>query len=96
MSTRRAAILRRTDRAAAPVKRMAQCPPEALDEFRESLEAYVHPAGDASRLKSAALAVWNCLDPLPQSCAALVMQLTGDGDAPARFSQAARRILKAI
>jgi hypothetical protein len=77
-------------------KRMAVCPPETLEEFKRSLEDYVERAADAARLKSAALAVWNCLDPLPSSCGALVSQLTGDADDPVRFSQAARRILRTI
>jgi len=72
------------------------CPPQALDAFVQSLGAYVNRAGDAAQLKSAALAVWNCPDPLPSGCADLVAALTGDAVAPERFSQAARRILKAM
>jgi hypothetical protein len=75
---------------------MPACPPQALDAFAQTLSAYVHRAGDAQQLKSAALAVWNCLDPLPSSCAELVIALTGDDEAPLRFSQAAWRILKSI
>jgi hypothetical protein len=52
-------------------KSMPTCPPEALDAFAQSLSAYVNRAGDATELKSAALAVWNCLDPSPSSCADL-------------------------
>jgi hypothetical protein len=77
-------------------KRMPTCPPEALEAFKSSLDAYVARAGDAATLKSAALAVWNCLDPLPASCAALVDELTGDVETPERFSQAARRILRTL
>jgi hypothetical protein len=75
---------------------MPLCPPQALEDFAECLRAYVNQTVDATHLKSAALAVWNCLDPLPDSCADLVIKLTGEQIAPARFSQAARRILKAI
>ena len=80
----------------ADTKRMPACQPETLEEFKRSLEAYTARTADAARLKSAALAVWNCLDPLPLPCGALVSRLTGDADAPVRFSQAARRILKTI
>jgi hypothetical protein len=80
----------------AETKRMPACSPETLEEFKRRLQAYVERAADAARLKSAALAVWNCLDPLPSSCGALVSRLTGDADDPVRFSQAARRILKTI
>ena len=75
---------------------MAACAPAALEEFKLSLQAYAASAGDAARLKSAALAVWNCLNPLPAACADLVAELSGDGDKPERFSQAARRILRAL
>jgi hypothetical protein len=77
-------------------KLMPACPPQALDAFAHSLSAYVNRVGDAAQLKSAALGVWNCLDPLPPPCADLVVTLTGDEPAPQRFSQAARRVLKAI
>jgi len=67
-----------------------------LDGFVASLTAYVSDSGERAQLKSAALAVWNCADPLPATCGELVVALTGDRAAPKRFSQAARRILKAL
>ena len=79
-----------------PSRRIRSCPPEALAEFMLSLEAYAARAADAAQLKSAALKVWNCLDPLPEACADLVVVLSGDSNRPERFSQAARRILRAI
>lgn len=75
---------------------MAACPPAACDHFVQSLRAYVRHRTPPVELRSAALAVWNCLDPLPASCAGLVNELTGDQTMPQRFSQAARRIVKAI
>jgi hypothetical protein len=91
----RARTPRRVEHLMPSAKPMPACPPEALDEFKRSLEEFARSA-DAARLRSAALAVWNCLDPLPHSCGLMVSHLTGDADAPLRFSQAARRILKTI
>jgi len=75
---------------------MPACSPEALETFARSLSDYVDRAASHVQLRSAALAVWNCLDPLPPACAELVIELTGAQIAPLRFSQAARLILKSV
>jgi hypothetical protein len=79
----------------SPKKRMPICPPEALEAFVACLTSYVKGRAGVSELRSAALGVWNCVDPLPHTCADLVTQLTGH-DAPLRYSQAARQILRAL
>jgi hypothetical protein len=77
-------------------KQRPACTSAALEHFGVCLGAYVHARAAAMDLRSAALAVWNCVDPLPQSCAELVMAVTGEATPPLRYSQAARQILRAL
>lgn len=61
---------------------MPACPPEALENFARGLFLYVERATSDVQLRAAALAVWNCLEPLPRACAELVIELTGEQIAP--------------
>lgn len=76
-------------------KRMPDCDPKALGDFADCLSAYIDQRADLVDLRSAALGVWNCVDPLPKACADLVVALTGE-QPPLRYSQAARQILRGL